>query len=77
MPSTLTIPDKWDRPIPIIAVNKYPLFPGFTKLVHVNLYTLCYYILLLLIYFLILQCMDQFDQFELLSEQWHVKLQKM
>lgn len=36
MPSTVTIPESWDNPIPIIAVNRHPVFPKFIKIVEIT-----------------------------------------
>ena len=35
-PSTQTVPDVWPD-VPLIAINRYPLFPGFIKKVDVCL----------------------------------------
>ena len=36
MPSTVTIPDVWPV-VPIIAVNRHPVFPKFIKIVEVKI----------------------------------------
>jgi len=36
VPSTVTIPESWDNPIPIIAVNRHPVFPKFIKIVEIT-----------------------------------------
>uniref|UniRef100_A0A1I8ACN6 Lon protease homolog, mitochondrial n=1 Tax=Steinernema glaseri TaxID=37863 RepID=A0A1I8ACN6_9BILA len=33
-PSTITVPDNWPN-VPVIAINRYPLFPGFIKKVDI------------------------------------------
>ncbi|KAK0427714.1 hypothetical protein QR680_010385 [Steinernema hermaphroditum] len=33
-PSTITVPDNWPN-VPLIAINRYPLFPGFIKKVDI------------------------------------------
>lgn len=35
MPSPINIPEFWPN-IPVIAINRYPLFPGFIKKVDVR-----------------------------------------
>lgn len=33
--STVTVPDEWPI-VPVIAINRYPLFPGFIKRIIVS-----------------------------------------
>ena len=35
VPSTVTVPDEWPM-VPIVAVNRHPVFPKFIKIVEVN-----------------------------------------
>lgn len=49
LPATVAVPEVWPQ-VPVIAINRNPVFPRFIKLIEVNVnFLYCIYILILVI----------------------------
>lgn len=44
LPATMVVPEIWPN-VPVIAINRNPVFPRFIKIIEVSFYQLCMYII--------------------------------
>lgn len=44
LPATMVVPEIWPN-VPVIAINRNPVFPRFIKIIEVSFYQLCMYVI--------------------------------